>query len=447
MTTALRAVAVVAATATALASCSLEPAADESTQTLVVGYQSKTINTVTAGTLLRAKGFLEKRLAAVGKFRVDWQDFDTGAPITSGMLAGKIQIGSMGDYPLLINGSRAQSSPETETAMLSVTGSSARGALNSVVVSPASPLRSLADLRGKQVSASVGSAGHGTLVAALSRAGIGTGDVTVVNQQPQVGASALESGQVQALAQFVAWPGLLVRQGKARLLYDGGELNTPTLHGVVANRKYAASHPDVVRAFLQAQLDATDFQREHPLEAAQDVGKASGLPAEVVYQYNGPGGTDPNPTLTAPLIGALKGDIGYLQSIGQFGTPLDVDRFVDPKPLAEAQAARGGLRYDAGTPAPTPTAEIWFDGADATETFPDATALIRALATTDRKVRAAYVSDALTGTRWYADQALWLRDGATLAPFAGPDARDRYRAGHPGAAPVEYRALLEEARR
>ncbi|WP_040768791.1 ABC transporter substrate-binding protein [Tsukamurella sp. 1534] len=440
------AIPVLAASLLAASSCSLQPT-DESAQTLVVGYQSKTINTVTAGTLLRAKGFLEKRLAAVGRFTVDWQDFDTGAPITSGMLAGKIQIGSMGDYPLLINGSRAQNSPETQTSMLSVTGSSARGSLNSVVVAPGSPLRTLTDLRGKKISASVGSAGHGTVVTALSRAGVGGGDYGVVNQQPQVGASALESGQADALAQFVAWPGLLVHQGKARLLYDGGDLNAPTLHGVVANTKYAASHPDVVRAFLQAQLDATDFQREHPLEAAQDVAKASGLPAEVVYQYNGPGGTDPNPTLTAPLTGALKGDIPYLRSIGQFGTPLDVDRFVDPKPLADAQNARGGFRYDANTPAPAPTAEIWFDGAPSTETLPDPTALIRALAATDRKVRAAYVSDALTGTRWYADKALWLRDGETFVPFAGPDARERYRAAHPSAAPVEYGALLEEVRR
>ena len=60
------------------------------------------------------------------------------------------------------------------------------------------------------------SAGHGTLVRALSTAGINpsTG-VEVLNQQPQVGASALESGQAQALSQFVAWPGLLVYQGKA----------------------------------------------------------------------------------------------------------------------------------------------------------------------------------------------------------------------------------------
>ena len=43
------------------------------------------------------------------------------------MVAGKIDIGSMGDYPLLINGSRAGANPNTRTEMLSVTGSSPRG--------------------------------------------------------------------------------------------------------------------------------------------------------------------------------------------------------------------------------------------------------------------------------------------------------------------------------
>lgn len=167
----------------------------------------------------------------------------------------------------------------------------------------------------------------------------------------------------------------------------------------------------------------------------------------MVYQYNGPGGTDPNPSLTAPLIGALKGDVPYLQSIGQFGATLDIDRFVDPKPLADAQAAHGGFHYDANIPPPSPTSEIWFDGAATTETLPDATALIRSLAATDRKVKAAYISDALTGTQWYADRALWLRDGDAFVPFAGPDARDRYRAAHPSAVPVDYRVVLEEARR
>ena len=191
----------------------------------------------------------------------------------------------------------------------------------------------------QKVSASVGSAGHGTLVRALDRAGI-TNGVEVLNQQPQVGASALESGQVQALSQFVAWPGLLVFQDKAKLLYDGAELNLPTLHGVVVRRSYATSHPEVLAAFLQAQLDATDFLNQKPLEAARIVAQASGLPQEVVYLYNGPGGTSFDTTLKPSLVEALKNDVPYLKSIGDFAD-LDVGGFVQDAPLRAVFGARG----------------------------------------------------------------------------------------------------------
>jgi NitT/TauT family transport system substrate-binding protein len=262
------------------------------------------------------------------KYNVTWQDYDTGAPITAQMVAEKIDIGSMGDYPMLINGSKTQANERARTEIVSVTGYNPKGALNMVVVAPNSPAQKLTDLVGQKVSASVGSAGHGTLVRALSNAGVDpkTG-VEVLNQQPQVGASALESNQVQGLSQFVAWPGLLVFQGKARLLYDGAELNYPTLHGVVVRRAYAAEHPEVLDAFLQAQLDATDFLNTKPLEAAKIVADGSGLPQEVVYLYNGPGGTSFDPTLKPSLVEALKGDVPYLKSIGDFAD-LDVAGFV-----------------------------------------------------------------------------------------------------------------------
>ncbi|MBF6271834.1 ABC transporter substrate-binding protein, partial [Nocardia farcinica] len=77
------------AAALAAAGCSLAPSDDAPAGTVqvVVGYQSKTIITVSAGTLLRAKGFLEHRLAAItaaggARYQVEWQDYDTGAPIT-----------------------------------------------------------------------------------------------------------------------------------------------------------------------------------------------------------------------------------------------------------------------------------------------------------------------------------------------------------------------------
>ncbi|OBA42716.1 ABC transporter substrate-binding protein [Nocardia sp. 852002-20019_SCH5090214] len=468
-----RILAAAALIATLAAGCSLEQTGSGDTVRVVVGYQSKTINTVTAGTLLRAKGFLENRLndlTAKGgpKYQVEWQDYDTGAPITAQMIAEKIDIGSMGDYPLLINGSRTSASERSATELVSITGYQPRGSLNMVVTAPNSTAMSLSDLAGKKVSASVGSAGDGTLRQALSRANIDPAHgVDVLNQQPQIGASALESGQVQALSQFVAWPGLLVFQDKAKLLYDGAELNVPTFHGVVARRDYSKSHPEVLDAFLQAQLDATDFLHAKPLEAAQLVADNSGLPAEVVYLYNGPGGTSFDTPLKPQLVQAFKGDVPYLKSIGDFAD-FDIDKFVDDAPLRKAFAERG-VNYEAAVanfadPAPITgtdpstgkpvsdaalAGEIWFDGQAAAQPAGNPTDLLRAVKAAraqGKKVRAAYVPDAELGTRWFADKAQWVREGDTYLPFITPGAVQRYQARHPGAVAVSYDQAIGEVR-
>jgi NitT/TauT family transport system substrate-binding protein len=454
---AARLLSVVLAVAAVTSGCSLESFSQSSgVVDVVVGYQSKTINTVTAGTLLRAQGYLEHRLADITtrtgtKYAVRWQDYDTGAPITAQMLAEKIDIGSMGDYPMLINGSKTQANPLARTEMVSVTGYHPKGALNMVVVAPGSSASALNDLAGSKVSASVGSAGHGTLMRALDRAGIK--GVEVLNQQPQVGASALESGQVQGLSQFVSWPGLLVFQGKAKLLYDGAELNLPTLHGVVVRRSYVSSHPEVLAAFLQAQLDATDFLNQKPLEAARIVAQASGLPQEVVYLYNGPGGTSFDTTLKPSLVEALKNDVPYLKSIGDFAD-LDFAGFVQDGPLRAVFGARA-RNYDADRAAtanpsvlsgdPALASELWLDGSDATQTLATPAGLLRAVRDATAhgaKVRAAYVPDAELGTRWFADKAVWVHDGQHYLPFGTPAGAHRYLAAHPTGTIVNYQQAL-----
>jgi NitT/TauT family transport system substrate-binding protein len=462
-----------ALTTAALAGCSLDSQTQsDDTVNVVVGYQSKTINTVTAGTLLKAKGFLEQRLADVSKssgkkYNVQWQDYDTGAPITAQMVAEKIDIGSMGDYPLLINGSKSQANERARTEFVSVTGYSPTGSLNMVVVPPNSPIRSIADLKGKKVSASVGSAGHGTLVRALDNAGIDpkTG-VEVLNQQPQVGASALESGQAQALSQFVAWPGLLVFQDKAQLLYDGAEGDYPTFHGVVVRRDYASQHPEVLDAFLQAQLDATDFLNQNPLESARLVAEGSGLPQEVVYLYNGPGGTSFDTTLKPSLIEAFKGDVPYLKSIGDFAD-LDIDEFVDDTAIRKAFAQRGqdygaALNSNANPSEingqdpvcnvavtdPKLASELWVKGADVTQPAANPGCLLRAVREANARgdeVRAAYVPDTEFGTRWFADKSVWVQDGRNYLPFGTPAGAQRYIAGHSGATVVDYQQALAGA--
>lgn len=470
-----RGLAVLAATALLglLGGCGAGSSSDQTVH-VVIGYQSKTINTVTAGTLLRSQGYFEHRLADLGrrtgkKYVVTWQDYDTGAPITAQMIADKIDIGSMGDYPLLINGSRAQSKGDDGTRMVSVTGYNLRGALNMVVVAPGSTARTLRDLQGEKVSASVGSAGHGTLVQALRQAGLTPTAVQVENQQPSVGASALQSGGVAALAQFVAWPGQLVFAGQARLLYDGAALNLPTLHGVVVRNAFTRAHPDVLDAFLSAQLDATRYLHEHPLDAAQSVARATGLPAEVVYLYNGPDGIATfDATIKPAQRAALEHDVPFLASIGNIKA-LDVGAFIDDSHLRRVYGP--GYDKDVATTAnpsrisgtdqackrpvddPATAGETWLQGENSTHPAATPTCLLRFVGSAQaagKTVRAAYVPDAATGTRWFADHAVWVDDPtapaeARLLPFATDSGAGDYLRAHPRAVRVSYPAAVAAA--
>lgn len=329
---------------------------DSGTVTVTIGYQSRTINTVTAGTLLRSLGYFEDELRKRGErdgvtYKVEWQDYATGAPITAQMTAGKIDIGSMGDFPLLINAARGVQL-KRPTRLVSVTGYNLSGGLNTVVTGPDSELRTLTDLRGKKVSTSVGSAADGTLVRALQRAGLDPEkDIRKLNQQPAVGASALQAGSADALSQFVAWPGLLAFQGRAKALYDGAELNLPTFHGVTVREDFAEKRSAVVEDFLRAQGRATDYLHEHPVAASESVAKATGLPAEVVHLYNGAQGIATfDTTLKPALIAALKKDVPVLASAKLVGD-VDVDAFVDDRYVKRVSGSGYAKALAAGPPA------------------------------------------------------------------------------------------------
>lgn len=172
-----------------------------------------------------------------------------------------------------------------------------------------------------------------------------------------------------------------------------------------------------------------------------------------MYLYNGPGGTSFDATLKPSLIDALKSDVPYLKSIGDFAD-LDVAKFAVDEPLRAVFAARG-LDYDAvrarsANPStlrgdPALASELWLDGSEATQTVADPTGLLQAIrdaSARGARVRAAYVPDAELGTRWFADKAVWVRDGRTYHPFGTVAGARRYVAAHQGSVAVNYQQAL-----
>jgi NitT/TauT family transport system substrate-binding protein len=440
----------------------------EATVVVNVGYQSKTINTVNAGTLLRDRGDFENALKALGatngrKYRVVWQDFASGAPLTAQMIATHVDIGSMGDYPLLANGSKTKKYSDAATELIAITGYNLRGSLNQVVVQRDSTAHTLADLVGKKASTSLGSAGDGMFSTALQHNGIDKNSVHIVNQDPSVGASAIEGQQVDALAQFVPWPQLVIYRNQGRLLYDGGDNEVPTFHGVVVRRQFADSQPEVMAAFMRAMKATTEYMTANPLKAALRVSELTGIEPEVVYLYNGPNGLVTfDMTLKGQFVGAFRKIKDFLVPRGSVKPDFDIASFVNDSYLRQLSGSDYGRRRDDLTnPAaltgidalcqlpvddPAQASELWTRGATQTAVAATPTCLLRRAAGS-AAVRASYVPDTLTAVRIFADHAVWLYDPAEppnqrYKPFATAAGANAYRSRHPQADAVTYPAAV-----
>ncbi|WP_218016843.1 ABC transporter substrate-binding protein [Sphingomonas mali] len=414
-----------------------------------IGTQDATTNTAIAGIVIRKLGLLEKYLPHDGKYAgkkitVSWENFTSGPPITNGMIAGKLQLGVMGDYPLIVNGYTFAQSREGQSRLIAVAAYNLAGSGNGVVVNSRSAYYALADLKGQVVSVPFGSAAHGMLLRALKRNGLPADYLQVVNQAPEVGSTNLEQQKIGGHADFVPYPELLPHRGFARKIFDGAQIGVPTFHGVVVRDDFAKAYPEIVDAYLKAMMDAADWVRADPKRAAEKISEWTGVDKEVVYIYLGPGGImTMDPTIKPQLVAAAREDVKTLQEIGKV-TTFDVGAWLDDSYLRKVFAARGrSYEQQTGTTAnyevggydrfcnkpvtvPREAGEIWLTGGAITP-HADTRCTIdayNALRKRGQAIDVAYVFDKVRGIKLFADQAFYAQaaNGDLAAFMLKPDA-------------------------
>ena len=106
---------------------------------IAIGHQSMCTDTYTAGIVIKELGLLEKYLPTDGKYAdadydISWADYSSGGPITNQMMAGKLNFGVMGDYPLIVNGAKFQETESLRTLYVAGTGYNLKGSGNAIVV-------------------------------------------------------------------------------------------------------------------------------------------------------------------------------------------------------------------------------------------------------------------------------------------------------------------------
>jgi NitT/TauT family transport system substrate-binding protein len=407
---------------TAVAFC-FAASAEGKTIEIGIGHQSLCTDTYTAGLVIKELKLLEKHLPKTGKYKdvqfdISWSDYSSGGPITNQMLANKLEIGVMGDYPLIVNGAKFQATDSLRTLYVAGTGYNLNGSGNGIVVPVNSNIYSLRDLEGKAISTPIGSAAWGMLYKAMQDAGIPSSAFQLKNQAPAVGAANIATNKIDAHADFCPWSEIMEFRGTGRKIYDGSETGIPYLHGVVVREDFAREYPEIVVAFIEAINDAGTWINEDPKRAVEMMEKWSGVEKEVLYLYFSKGGFLTLDTTIKPRwIDTLKLDHEVLAKEQQI-PPLDFNAWVTEKYVRAAYKDMG-LDYDAARSKIVDPAqanahmpmEIWHarDGIKSYPTMIDFLKAVAAYNAEGAKLNATYVYDKETGLKLFGKTAFYVR--------------------------------------
>lgn len=233
-----------------------------------IGYQKY-------GTLviLKEKGLLEQKLEPLG-FTVSWTEFPGGPQLLEALNVGAIDFGTTGEAPPIF--AQAAGAP-----LLYVGYEPPAPTSEAILVAKDSPIKSVADLKGKKIALNKGSNVHYFLIKALERAGVDYKDVDINFLPPADARAAFESGAVDAWAIWDPFYAAAQAATGARTLVDGT--------GLVANHQFflsetqfTADHPQVVDAILESLNEIDAWAKDRADEVATELSPKVGIPAPIL---------------------------------------------------------------------------------------------------------------------------------------------------------------------
>jgi len=243
-------------------------------ETLRIGLQKSS----TLTTILRTRGTLEQLLAPQG-VKVSWHEFTSGLPLLEALNLGNIDVSAdvADTVPVFAQAAGAQ--------LTFVAQESPSPSAQAVVVRADSPIRAVADLKGRKIGFAKAAGVHYLLIAALEKAGLSFKDIEPAYLAPADGRAAFERGAIDA---WVVWDPFLAavqKQSQVRVLADGSGLASYQRY-YLAGTPYAQARPDVLRVFFDELRKAGQWVKQSPQDAAALLAPVWGLDAAVIELAN-----------------------------------------------------------------------------------------------------------------------------------------------------------------
>ena len=237
---------------------------------LRIGYQKSAVNLV----ILKQQGVLERRFPQT---KISWLEFPAGPQLPEALAVGALEFGLTGDAPPVF----AQASGKD---LVYAGAEPAKPDSSAILVQRDSPLRTLADLRGKKIALQKGSSAHYLLVRALEKAQLQWADITPIYLAPADARAAFERKSVDAWAIWDPFYAATELAIQPRILTTGRGLSGNNSF-YLASREFASQHPQAMGVLFDELTRADRFVQQHRPEAIKLIAEFSGLDAGVVSLF------------------------------------------------------------------------------------------------------------------------------------------------------------------
>jgi len=252
---------------------------------LRIAFQKGAVNL----SIAKQRGVLEKRFGPT-----TWIEFPAGPQLLEALAVGSADFGVVGDSPPIF----AQAAGKE---LLYVGAEPPKPDSSAILVAKDSPIRALADLKGKRIAFQKGSSAHFLTVQALQKAGIAYKDIEAVHLPPAEARAAFERGSVDAWAVWDPYYAAAELQGVARVLATGRDLVSNNSF-YLATPSFVKANPRLVAALLDELSRNDAYFTAHRAEAVRLYSSFSGLEPKVVEAVLARRPTAPIGPLTPALI-------------------------------------------------------------------------------------------------------------------------------------------------
>jgi sulfonate transport system substrate-binding protein len=208
---------------------------------------------------------------------VQWVDFQFGPPLLEAINVGSVDFGYVGDAPPIF----AQAGGAKIRYVAAVKSD---GNTQAIIVPKDSPIKSLADLRGKRVAFGKGSSAHNLLVAALEKAGLSWSDITPAPLAPADATAAFVKGSVDAWSIWDPYLALAELKENARVLVFDKDVHKPNAF-YIANTDFVEKYPSLVAKLNTTFASEGVWANEHFEDVAKAQADATGVDIEAVRRF------------------------------------------------------------------------------------------------------------------------------------------------------------------